>query len=53
MIQGEELTSRACQKRYKVTAQALHRDFQKLVSLDLAKIVGSGRSARYVLKPRG
>lgn len=53
MVRGEELTSRVCQKRYKVTAQALHRDFQKLVSLDLAEVVGSGRSARYVLKPRG
>ena len=53
MVRGEELTSRICQKRYKVTAQALHRDFQKLVSLDLAEVVGSGRSAQYVLKPRG
>ncbi len=53
MVRGEELTSRICQKRYKVTAQALHRDFQKLISLDLAEVVGSGRSARYVLKPRG
>jgi predicted HTH transcriptional regulator len=53
MVRGEELTSRVCQKRYKVTAQALHRDFQKLVSLDLAEVVGSGRSARYVLKPHG
>ena len=53
MVRGEELPSRICRKRYKVTAQALHRDFQKLISLDLAEVVGSGRSARYVLKPRG
>ena len=53
MVRGEELTSRICQKRYQVTPQALHRDFQKLISLDLADAVGSGRSARYVLKPRG
>ncbi len=54
MVRGEELTSRACQRRYKVTRpEALHRDFQKLLSLDLAEVVGSGRSARYVLKPRG
>ena len=51
LVRGEELTSRECQKRHKVSAQALHRDFQKLVSLGLAKAVGSGRSARYVLKP--
>jgi len=25
--------SHECQKRYKVSAQALHRDFQKLVEL--------------------
>jgi predicted HTH transcriptional regulator len=53
IVRGEELTSRACQTRYKVSAQALHRDFQKLVSLGLAKVVGSGRSARYVLNTRG
>lgn len=53
IVRGEELTSRACQTRYKVTAQALHRDFQKLVSLGLAKVVGSGRSARYVLNTHG
>jgi predicted HTH transcriptional regulator len=53
MARGEELTSRACQRRYKVSAQALNRDFQKLVSLDLAKVVGSGRSVRYVLNARG
>jgi len=53
MVRGEELTSRLCQRLYRVTTQALYRDFQKLVSLGLAKVVGSGRSARYVLKPRG
>jgi len=52
MVRGEELPSRICRKRYKVTAQALHRDFQKLISLDLAEVVGSGRSVRYVLKAR-
>jgi ATP-dependent DNA helicase RecG len=52
LARGEELTSRECQRRYKVSAQALHRDFQKLVSLGLAKAVGSGRSARYILKSR-
>ena len=52
LVRGEELTSGESQKRYKVSAQALHRDFQKLVSLEIAKAVGSGRSARYVLKSR-
>ena len=45
IVRGEELTSRACQTRYKVSAQALHRDFQKLVSLGLAKAV-ERRSAK-------
>jgi ATP-dependent DNA helicase RecG len=53
IARGEELTSRACQTRYRVSAQALHRDFQKLVSLGLVKVVGSGRSARYVQNIRG
>jgi ATP-dependent DNA helicase RecG len=52
LVRGEELTSGECQKRYKVSAQALHRDFQKLVSLGIAKAIGSGRSARYLLNPR-
>jgi predicted HTH transcriptional regulator len=52
LMRGEELTSGECQRRYKVSAQALHRDFQKLVSLGIAKTTGSGRSARYVLNPR-
>jgi predicted HTH transcriptional regulator len=53
IARGEELTSRACQTRYRVSAQALHRDFQKLVSFGLVKVVGSGRSARYVQNIRG
>jgi len=52
LMRGEDLTSGECQRRYKVSAQALHRDFQKLVSLGIAKPTGSGRSARYVLNPR-
>jgi predicted HTH transcriptional regulator len=52
LVRGEELTSGECQRRYKVSAQALHRDFQKLVALGIAKTAGSGRSARYVLDPR-
>ena len=52
MAQGESLTSRVCQEKFNVSAQALHRDFQKLVSLGIAKTIGSGRSARYILNPR-
>lgn len=53
LLSGEELTSRDCQVRFKVSAQALHRDFQKLVALNLARAIGSGRGVRYALKVGG
>jgi ATP-dependent DNA helicase RecG len=52
LVRGEELTSRRCQELYGISPQALHGDFQKLVSLGLAERTGSGRSARYVLGTR-
>jgi predicted HTH transcriptional regulator len=49
---GEELTSRQCQQDYRVSAQTLHKDFQTLLALGLARRIGSGRSARYAFVPQ-
>lgn len=51
--QGAVLTSCDCQTLFDISAQAVHDDFKKLVSLGLATRVGAGRSTRYVLPVRG
>ena len=53
LISGEELTSRKCQKFYKLSAQAVYEDFQKLIRLGVIRKIGSGRSTRYELNPHG
>lgn len=52
LVEGEQLTSRQCQKLYKLSAQAVYEDFQKLTALAIARQIGSGRSTRYTLNPR-
>ena len=53
LTSGEELTSRKCQKLYKLSPQAVYEDFQKLIGLGIVRKVGSGRSTRYELNPHG
>ncbi|MEX0804107.1 MAG: helix-turn-helix domain-containing protein [Candidatus Binatia bacterium] len=49
LAQGNELTSRWCEKEFGVTRDTAARDFSLLVKLGLAKREGQGRSTRYVL----
>jgi ATP-dependent DNA helicase RecG len=51
LINGEQLTSRQCRKLYALSAQAVYKDFQKLVELGIALKIGSGRATRYVANP--
>ena len=52
LVQGEILTSRRCEKEFGVTRDTANRDFSHLISLGLVTKEGSGRSTRYILKPR-
>ncbi len=47
LVQGEELTSRRCEKDFDVTRDTAVRDFKLLVKLGLAEKIGAGRSTRY------
>ena len=49
LVQGEELTSRRCEKEFGVTRDTANRDFKFLITLGIAQKVGAGRSTRYVL----
>ena len=50
LAEGKELTSRQCEAEFAVTRPITSRDFGKLLELDLAERIGSGRSTRYRLK---
>jgi predicted HTH transcriptional regulator len=47
MADGEELTSRRCEKEFGITRPIANKDFAGLVRLGLAEKIGSGRSTRY------
>lgn len=47
MANGEELTSRRCEKEFGITRPIAAKDFGGLVRLGLAEKIGSGRSTRY------
>jgi ATP-dependent DNA helicase RecG len=49
LVQGEALTSRFCEDRFRITRDTAVRDFRLLVELGLAKREGKGRSVKYVL----
>lgn len=51
LVAGEELTSRKCQERYSVSAQAVFKDFRELVRIGIARKIGAGRSTRYGFNP--
>jgi ATP-dependent DNA helicase RecG len=51
LVGGEELTSRRCQGLYKLSPQAVYKDFQKLIELEIARKIGSGRATRYGYNP--
>jgi len=53
LVQGEALTSRACETRFGVTRETANQDFAVLMELGLAIREGKGRSTRYVLGEGG
>ena len=52
LVRGEELTSKSCQRKFKVSGPAVYADFETLLRLGLARRIGAGRSTRYVLQAR-
>jgi ATP-dependent DNA helicase RecG len=52
MVRGESLTSKACQRKFKVSAPVVFEDFQTLLRLGIAERIGAGRATRYILKSR-
>lgn len=48
LVEGESLTSRFCEKRFRVTRDTTVRDFKLLSDLGLIKKIGEGRSTKYV-----
>lgn len=52
LVQGNDLTSRVCEKKFKITRDTATRDFSLLMHLGLARRQGRGRSTRYVLAVR-
>jgi len=51
LLSGQELTSQWCQERYRITRQAVNKDFKILCSVGIARMVGAGRAVRYVAAP--
>ena len=49
LVQGEELTSRKCERSFSVTRDTANRDFTLLMRLGLVMKSGRGRSTHYVL----
>lgn len=49
LAQGESLTSKVCQQKFKVSGPAIYADFKTLLHFGIAKPLGAGRSTRYVL----
>jgi ATP-dependent DNA helicase RecG len=52
MVRGESLTSKACQRKFKVSAPVVFEDFQTLLRLGIVERIGAGRATRYILKSR-
>ena len=52
LVQGEQLTSRMCEKHFNITRDTATRDFALLIKLRIARREGKGRSTRYVLEKR-
>jgi ATP-dependent DNA helicase RecG len=52
MARGESLTSKTCQRKFKVSAPVIFADFQALLRLGIAERIGAGRATRYILRAR-
>jgi predicted HTH transcriptional regulator len=52
LIRGETLTSKSCQRKFKVSGPAVFTDFQTLIRFGLAQKIGAGRATRYILPTR-
>jgi len=49
LAQGESLTSKVCQDKFKVSGPTIYADFKTLLRLGIATPLGAGRTTRYVL----
>jgi len=52
MLRGDSLTSKACQRKFKLSAPVIFEDFQALLRLGIAERIGAGRAPRYLLRAR-
>ena len=52
LARGETLTSKVCQRKFKVSAPVIFEDFQILLRFSIAERIGAGRATRYVLRTR-
>ncbi len=52
MVRGGLLTSKTCQRKFKVSAPVIFEDFQALLRLGIAERIGAGRATRYILRSR-
>jgi ATP-dependent DNA helicase RecG len=52
MARGEPLTSKVCQRKFKVSAPVIFEDFQALLRLSIVERIGRGRATRYILRTR-
>lgn len=52
LARGETLTSKVCQRKFRVSAPVVFEDFQALLRLGIAERIGAGRATRYVLRAR-
>ena len=53
LTNGEELTSKRCQRLFSVSRPSLAKDFGRLIELGIAEKQGQGRATRYVLAVQG
>jgi predicted HTH transcriptional regulator len=49
LVEGEELTSRRCEKEFGITRETATKDFELLMDLGIVERKGAGRSTRYVI----
>ena len=52
MLRGDSLTSKACQRKFKLSAPVIFEDFQALLRFGIAERIGAGRATRYILRAR-
>jgi len=52
ILRRNSLTSKACQRKFKLSARVIFEDFQALLRLGIAEWIGAGHATRYILRAR-